>query len=142
MTINKTLKELELLLPAPNYVVHFHLYRLPFSPDTTVEEYVNQVLPAAVIGGMLSTTQVEILEEVEQSLRYNSKSLVNESDEQRFEHLTYELFFYLDSVASKAFTITSFWLKSGHPNYPVFWDFAFIFISLQGVEIFVGSSSD
>jgi len=43
---------------------------------------------------------------------------------------------------SDATTIKRFWLKQGHPAYPVFWDFAFVVIGTQQVELFIGSSSD
>ncbi len=30
----------------------------------------------------------------------------------------------------------------GHPGYPVFWDFAFLFVSNSNATILIGSSSD
>ena len=38
--------------------------------------------------------------------------------------------------------IQSFWLKEGHPFYPVFWDFAFLIRTCDESILFIGSSSD
>jgi len=38
--------------------------------------------------------------------------------------------------------IFSFWLKNGHPFYPVFWDYAFLVRKKQKDFVFIGSSSD
>ncbi|MUZ72023.1 hypothetical protein GOZ90_04930 [Agrobacterium vitis] len=39
-------------------------------------------------------------------------------------------------------TIDLFQLQDGHPAYPVFWDFAFLFLSASNASILIGSSSD
>ena len=38
--------------------------------------------------------------------------------------------------------VALFWLKNGHPAYPVFWDFAFAAYTDEGVHVLMGSSSD
>lgn len=38
--------------------------------------------------------------------------------------------------------IFSFWLKHGHPFYPVFWDYAFLLRKSENDFVFIGSSSD
>ena len=48
----------------------------------------------------------------------------------------------VSSLLDSANQITSFWLKDGHPFYPVFWDFAFAIEKTNDVFIFIGSSSD
>jgi hypothetical protein len=45
-------------------------------------------------------------------------------------------------VGSQATLVVNFWLKAGHPAYPVFWGFAFVIAGPRGAEVFVGSSSD
>lgn len=38
--------------------------------------------------------------------------------------------------------IFAFWLKEGHPFYPVFWDYAFLVKKDEGNYVLIGSSSD
>ena len=38
--------------------------------------------------------------------------------------------------------ISKFWLKQGHPFYPVYWDFAFLIRKSDSYFILIGSSSD
>ncbi|MGN6808031.1 MAG: hypothetical protein ACTHJZ_19095 [Trinickia sp.] len=45
-------------------------------------------------------------------------------------------------TASKAIKVESFTLEEGHPFYPVFWDFAFLFRAASEATIFIGASSD
>ncbi len=46
---------------------------------------------------------------------------------------------FLFSDSSEIFT---FYLKNGHPFYPVFWDYAFLVRKKQNDFVFIGSSSD
>jgi hypothetical protein len=39
-------------------------------------------------------------------------------------------------------SLCTFRFKNGHPAYPVFWDFAFLFVGASKCELLVGSSSD
>lgn len=50
--------------------------------------------------------------------------------------------FEMDKLVDGADTIMSFWLKEGHPFYPVFWDFAFLIEKNNDAIVFIGSSSD
>jgi len=47
----------------------------------------------------------------------------------------------VDELA-KTSEVYSFYFDSGHPAYPVFWDFAFAFRQPQSTWILIGSSSD
>ena len=44
--------------------------------------------------------------------------------------------------AAGAALLAQFWLRDGHPAYPVFWDFAFVIAGSAGGQVFIGSSSD
>jgi hypothetical protein len=46
------------------------------------------------------------------------------------------------SASSQAHRIEQFRLEAGHPAYPVFWAFAFLFTSSHEATVLVGSSSD
>ncbi|WP_175843697.1 hypothetical protein [Burkholderia contaminans] len=43
---------------------------------------------------------------------------------------------------SHAIKVEAFTLEEGHPFYPVFWDFAFLFRAASEATIFIGASSD
>ncbi|UEP29916.1 MULTISPECIES: hypothetical protein [unclassified Burkholderia] len=53
-----------------------------------------------------------------------------------------ELLLELRLLMAKATSVEAFALKAGHPFYPVFWDFSFIFRSASNATIFIGASSD
>lgn len=46
------------------------------------------------------------------------------------------------ALANRATRIERFALREGHPAYPVFWDFAFLFREDGKAVVFIGSSSD
>jgi hypothetical protein len=45
-------------------------------------------------------------------------------------------------LAGASKKIQRFWLQDGHPAYPGFWDFAFLFWEAGKATIVIGSSSD
>jgi hypothetical protein len=146
MTFEDTLHQLESVLYGYNYAVFLHRYQLPFSSTTTIEDYIAQVLPHAEVGGMQTVSSEAVLIEIEQALRYagdaGSGPKATVLDSPQFEELLGAVLSHLKHVLSDATIITNFWLKQGHPAYPVFWDFAFVIVGTQQVEIFIGSSSD
>lgn len=58
---------------------------------------------------------------------------------EKFRELLASVLAHIEQSASSATLIEQFWLKEGHPAYPVFWDFAFVIASPLGVELFIGS---
>jgi hypothetical protein len=146
MNLELVLKELAELLYGLNYAVFLRLYRMPFS-GAGLEEYVAQALgPTAVVGGSLPVTGQELLAEIEKSLRYagDSGSGPHQSalHSKKFEELLGKIFSYFEYVVSGANLVEQFWLKEGHPDYPVFWDFAYIIAGTHEAVVFIGSSSD
>ena len=49
---------------------------------------------------------------------------------------------FIEQSVVGATVIERFWLKEGHPAYPVFWDFAFVIAGPHETKVFIGSSSD
>ena len=146
MAIQATLNELQKLLYGLNYEVFLHIYQLPFVSGIAAQDYIKQALPNSEIGGTQPTSSQELLTEVEQSLRYTGHigsgpkpRLLNSP---KFEELLTVVLSHLERVTSGSTEAICFWLKSGHPADPVFWDFAFVVVKTQNVEIFIGSSSD
>jgi hypothetical protein len=130
-----------------NYAVSLRAYRVPFDPAASAEWYIHQALGTdLVIGGVQPCSASEVLEEVEQSLRYNGTGSAGPDPEvlqsDRFNELVAALLAELSYATSDATLVTTFWLRQGHPFYPVFWDFAFVIAGPSGGLVFIGSSSD
>jgi hypothetical protein len=147
MTIAEALSELERLLYGSNYEVHLGVYHLPFSSDVGAEHYIAQALgPAAVIGGLSPATEQEALTEVEVALRHDGDAHygppLSAPQSQEFDDLLRLVRSHLDQALGAASLIESFWLKEGHPAYPVYSDFAFVIAGPPAAEVFIGSSSD
>ena len=146
MAIQATLNELQKLLYGLNYEVFLHIYQLPFVSGIAAQDYIKQALPNSEIGGTQPTSSQELLAEVEQLLRYAGDSgsgpKPKSLSSHKFEELLTVILSHLEQVTSGSTEAICFWLKSGHPAYPVFWDFAFVVVGTQNVEIFIGSSSD
>lgn len=147
MTIDAALKEMGELLYGTNYQVFLRLYRVPFSPQISASEYITQALgPAVVIGGTSLAAGPEVLTEVENALRYVGDSSSGPAPSairsQRFDELLGQVLSHLRQTILGANSIEQFWFKDGHPAYPVYWDFAYVFSGPLGAEVLIGSSSD
>jgi hypothetical protein len=145
--VEELLAELEPMLYGLNYQVHFSLYRVPFDPAAPAEWYITQALgPDVVIGGVKADSKAEAIVEVEQSLCYSGdessgpKQSVLQS--KRFNELVTSVLAELDHAIGESTLFAQFWLRQGHPHYPVFWDFAFVIAGPSGGLVFIGSSSD
>jgi hypothetical protein len=53
-----------------------------------------------------------------------------------------EVLKHLESLFSENSGILKFWLKDGHPFYPVYWDYAFLIKKTNKSFVLIGSSSD
>jgi uncharacterized protein (TIGR02996 family) len=146
--IEAALEGLEALLPGLNYVVSLGIYRVARQADATPEAYVRTALgPEVVLGGTLRTvTGVELLKEVEGCLRYAGDrghgpdpSALRSPELNR---LVRQVLDYLGRSAEEATTVGAFWLREGHPFYPVMWDFGYVLVKRYCAVVFLGSSSD
>jgi hypothetical protein len=88
----------------------------------------------------------DVLTEVEDALRYAGDGASGPDHSavlsERFRELMGRVLSHIEQAGSKVTVIEKVWLKHGHPAYPVFWDFAYVFAGPLGAEILVGSSSD
>ncbi|MFN0019376.1 MAG: hypothetical protein ACKVP0_14015 [Pirellulaceae bacterium] len=141
------LSELESLLYGWNYQVFLRAYRVPFASGEPAEWYIAQALgSAAVVGGSVPVTGPEVIAEVERSLRYvgdeGSGPKPSALQSPRFEELVTGVVGEVTRAAARAVLLNEFWLREGHPGYPVFWDFAYVIAGPDGGLVFIGSSSD
>jgi uncharacterized protein (TIGR02996 family) len=148
--VEAALAELEDRLEGLNYVVFLDIHRIPLVPSAPPEWYVGAAsgpkAPKAVVGGTRPVAAPELLAEVERCLLYPGDGghgpdpLVLRSEE--FDRLVQRTLGYLERSAAEATATVSFWLKEGHPFYPVMWDFAYVFVKRQCAVVFLGASSD
>jgi len=141
------LAELGPLLYGLNYAVFLQAYRSPFVADAPAEWYVYQALgPSVVIGGISSVDGPEVVSEVESALRYvgdrSSGPKPSALRSRRYKALVPAVLAELEQSIAGAKVVARFWLRQGHPAYPVFWDFAFVIAGPAGGLVFIGSSSD
>ena len=130
-----------------NYSVFLRAYEVAAREDLSSSELVCLALGSSVvIGGIHNSAATEVLPEIEASLTYAGDSSAGPSAEAlnsvHFKSLLTEMLSDVQKAITESQRVEQFWLKAGHPAYPVFWDFAFLFRSSNKAIIFIGSSSD
>ncbi|QNM98594.1 hypothetical protein [Chitinimonas koreensis] len=132
---------------ATNYSVFLHAYEVPYVQQADSAALIRTGLGVeAVLGGVDEVEVGAVCTEVEDALLYPGDdgagpgNLVFQNE--LFIELLNELKGEIRRLASASFKIERFWLQDGHPAYPVFWDFAFLFWGKDKATLFIGSSSD
>jgi len=130
-----------------NYSVFLQTYRVPIGGVASPQQIVQAALGnSAVIGGVQKITTHELLSEVQASLAYEGSSGTGPGQgviqSEQFKELLSTLLADAEAASSAAVKVEQFWLKEGHPAYPVFWDFAFLLTGKKETMVFIGSSSD
>jgi hypothetical protein len=130
-----------------NYCVFLRAYSVPTQLGRSSAQYVIDALDtSAVIESVQPVTSHDVLDNVESALNYSGDPSAGPDSEvlksKEFRKLLVELKHSLAEKMNGAHRIEQFWLKEGHPDYPVFWDFAFLIEGSTLTDIFIGSSSD
>ncbi len=136
-----------------NYTVSLRHYCVPraSSPEETIRAALG---PAAVVGGLdgggslwgHEEADSDVAAHIENCLRWRGEEgsqpdpAVLDSDE--FNQLVEKLVAFVRREMSTATAVHAFWLRQGHPFYPVYWDFAVLFEHARDATILIGSSSD
>lgn len=100
----------------------------------------------ARVGGAQSATREEIMDALQTALHYKGDDgahpslnyLKSSQSKEDFDAVTAEV----QDILDHSDLLLSFWLESGHPFYPVFWDFAFLIETAEDSILFIASSSD
>lgn len=147
--INQTLKDIMMTLnhDATNYSVFLQAYDVPIVQSSASDVLIRGALGAqAVLGDIEEIPSETVWPEVERALFYSgccgagpSNSILASG---QFLALIDQIKSELLEIVSEATKIEQFWLQDGHPAYPVFWDFAYLFTNDAKAIIFIGSSSD
>jgi hypothetical protein len=130
-----------------NYSVFLQGYTVPSQPVASSEQLIRKALGGtAVLAGVEAVRPEQVTEEVRSSLVYVGDSGAGPDLEslrsERFGQLISSLLADIESISRCASKIEQFWLREGHPAYPVFWDFAFLFTGSSESIVLIGSSSD
>jgi hypothetical protein len=130
-----------------NYTVFLRSSAVSLHGDCPSAELVQAALgTGAVMGGARNIASDELVEEVRAALSYAGDAGAGPApgvvQSARFTELLATLTSALRAVCGRATSIEQFWLKAGHPAYPVFWDFAFLVRDTAVSYVLVGSSSD
>ncbi len=146
--LNQSFDALEDLLEGYNYTVFLWHYHDPAAlPDEELSGILHRTLPKAeiVVGGSQTSTAEELLTDISDAIGHIGDSgygpMPERIQSEVFRQLLSEVIQECMLLCSGA-RIELFWLKEGHPAYPVFWDFSFAIRHEHGCDILVGSSSD
>jgi hypothetical protein len=132
---------------ALNYSVFLRCYSTPMTSEASSQQLVQAMLGvSAEVQHVQPVATEALLAEVEASLAYAGDSGAGPSQSiiqsERFKLLLSRLLTDTRVTSEMATKKEQFWLKEGHPAYPVFWDFAYLFTGSKEATVFIGSSSD
>jgi hypothetical protein len=130
-----------------NYTVFLREYLASSDPVVPTEALVRRAVGDEVSIERVSAVSVhEVLAEVTWSLAYAGDDGAGPGRDnlqsEQFPKLLTGVIAEACRLADRSTKIEKFNFKSGHPAYPVFWDFAFLFTGDEQSVVLVGSSSD
>jgi len=137
-------RKIESLLHGNNYEVHFNLYG-PGDTDLSLERSMKKLISnncflSGAAASSPSAARKEILHMVlsRGDSNYGPIDLTTKIDE--ITGLMNRVFARIS--LDEADSVSEFGFRKGHPQYPVFWDFAYDIHSKKKRWLLVGSSSD
>ena len=146
MTIDNELRQLEGVLEGLNYTVFLNVYTVGIGIDAQPEAIIQSCFPRALIGSMSASNLCSVLNKFDRDVQYRGDSSAGPEpgtfDSPEFKRLHKTIRMELQTTGRSAVDIHEFYLREGHPAYPVFWDYAFLFRFGDHSRIWIGSSSD
>jgi hypothetical protein len=146
---NQFLHKIEdvLNIGAWNYTVFLRFYEFSSPGQSSKEAIIKTLLGAeATLQNIDKVDRSAVWPVIETSLLYTgtdgegpAESTMKSAE---FSELMMLLGNDVRNLVDEAVNIDSFELQDGHPAYPVFWDFAFLFSGEASASILMGSSSD
>jgi hypothetical protein len=130
---------------ACNYTVFLKAYDIPCKESEPSQSLIEKAIgEGVVVVGFKEVDLILMLSIVEGSLMYKGEDVTECNRGEGKELILYidELKRDITNLFNVSNIVESFWFRKGHPAYPVFWDFAYIFRCYNRALIFVGSSSD
>jgi hypothetical protein len=130
-----------------NYTVFLRTYQTDTTSGESTMDAVRRAVGEGVSVERVQAASVhEVLAEVTSSLAYAGDASAGPDPADllsaEFRRLLADVIEKVCALAEGAIRIEQFRFKDGHPAYPVFWDFAFLFVAPHQSTVLVGSSSD
>ncbi len=132
---------------ARNYNVFLKCFVVPLSNPTETDTIIKMAFGAeATLGGIRSVDKASVWPSLKEDLLYSGDAGAGPNPgamkSKRLLSLMRVLEDEVRDLVETSITVEWFWLRSGHPAYPVFWDFAFLFSGKTAASILIGCSSD
>jgi hypothetical protein len=130
-----------------NYSVFLRAYSGPTENSGDISSIVNGLIGhEVVLNGFRDVNVTEVVETLRQCLGYagdpGSGPGASCLGSAEFARLLGSILKEVVQLSQTAYEIKSFELAHGHPAYPVFWNFAYLFPTADQHVLLVGSSSD
>jgi len=140
------LKRLCDLLYGGNYQVSLYNFAIECSSTIPLVKVINISLPDAELDECVLVASGDAIRQVQSYIDYLGDAdhgpLKEKIESEEFLALKMSLLEEVTELAMNSNEILSFRFKTGHPAYPVFWDFAFAFRKSESTQFVIGSSSD
>lgn len=147
--INKSFENIsrELFRNSLNYCAHFKLFPCRNAQSNSLENLLQATFgDQAVLGGSTESTKQEVINELRNALKYRgdpgSHPSLDYLDGPESIKDFDDVISQIQKILDRSKRVVAFWLKDGHPFYPVFWDFAFLIETGEESIFFIASSSD
>lgn len=130
-----------------NYTVSLSAYSGFMESADDINSIVNRLIGSKVVLNNLRDASVtEVVETLRQSLGYvgdhGAGPCPSALKSRDFSRLLDSICYSVVQLRPRVCGIKSFEFAEGHPHYPVFWDFAYLFYGNDEHVLLVGSSSD
>lgn len=132
---------------ACNYTVFTQIYNLSCGSIEASSHLIERAIGQDVVVDGFNDVELQaLLYNVDRCLTYkefdSNDSVQGIYDSEELQGLLHELKTDIKNLFNISDKVEEFWFRDGHPAYPVFWDFAYIFRYADRALIFIGSSSD
>ena len=130
-----------------NYSVSLEWFRTPREAESDSIALVRRAISSeAVLEGLRPISKHDVLAEVAVCLCYAGDDGAGPGRiglwSEEFKELLASLILQIEVAFDASESVETFHWKTGHPYYPVFWDFAFLFKTPTEALVLLGSSSD
>jgi hypothetical protein len=130
-----------------NYSVFLKAYSGAKESTSNISEIATALIGnGVVVSEIRDVDAADVVEEVRQNLSYAGNENASPNGEilasAEFSNLVKSILESIAQLSKSSTGIKALTFAEGHPAYPVFWDFAFLFMSENDCLLLVGSSSD
>ena len=130
-----------------NYSVFLRVYSGVMESANGIDSIVSGLIGGdVVLGGVRDANVSEVVETLRQSFGYVGEESAGPGTSvlgsTEFSRLLGSIRDSVARLSQTAYGIKSFEFAEGHPAYPVFWEFAYLFLGNGRHVLLVGSSSD